>query len=118
MRQEGEAARPHVVITFRNGLGRFPATTPIMGNDRIPRTLQRVADWFRQSRHGIGQFNPVIPVAVAENGTVFAIDFANNRVEKWRREYLGALITAAAEAACAVLMQDHCIRIELVQQVE
>lgn len=34
---------------------------------------------------GRGQFNYAIAVAVADDGTAFAVDFGNNRVQKWRQ---------------------------------
>ena len=39
---------------------------------------------FGQKGNGPGQFFYITAVAVAEDGTVFAADFANNRIEKWR----------------------------------
>lgn len=34
---------------------------------------------------GPGQFNHAIAVAAADDGTIFAVDYGNNRVEKWRQ---------------------------------
>jgi hypothetical protein len=33
---------------------------------------------------GPGQFDKAIAVAIAGDGTVFAVDYANNRIQKWR----------------------------------
>jgi hypothetical protein len=33
---------------------------------------------------GAGQFDKAIAVAITGDGTVFAVDYANNRIQKWR----------------------------------
>ncbi|MDP2681472.1 MAG: NHL repeat-containing protein [Deltaproteobacteria bacterium] len=40
---------------------------------------------FGTKGSGPGQFNHAIAVAAADDGTVFAVDFGNNRVGKWRQ---------------------------------
>ena len=39
---------------------------------------------FGGKGNGPGQFYYVTAVAVAEDGTVFAADYGNNRIQKWR----------------------------------
>ncbi len=39
---------------------------------------------FGERGNGPGQFTYVTAVAVAEDGSVFAADFGNNRITRWR----------------------------------
>ena len=41
---------------------------------------------FGAKGSGPGRFSYAIAVAVADDGTVFAVDFSNNRVHKWRQQ--------------------------------
>lgn len=40
---------------------------------------------FGAKGSGPGEFQHAIAVAAADDGTIFAVDFGNNRVEKWRQ---------------------------------
>jgi hypothetical protein len=39
---------------------------------------------FGEQGTGRGQFNHAIAVSVAKDGTVFVVDFGNNRIQRWR----------------------------------
>ena len=39
---------------------------------------------FGERGNGPGQFIDVTAVAVAEDGKIFAADYGNNRIQKWR----------------------------------
>ncbi len=42
-----------------------------------------VFGWSGAAEAAPETFNTALPVAVAEDGTVFAADYGNNRIQKW-----------------------------------